>query len=147
MDRQVFKTRSEAADYITEQGVPCTKGTLQKLASTGGGPAYQLFGNRTLYTTENLDSWIDEKLSAPRRSTSDVAKKDNGQPACKSQHALAALGLSARDFSGVNAGDALGIINERLKNIDDTSIQNDVVVRLVAGLGIKINLIGTNLES
>jgi hypothetical protein len=67
-----FLTRAEAADYLTERGLPITKATLQKVATTGGGPLYQIFGNRALYTEANLDGWADEKLSAPRRSTSDV---------------------------------------------------------------------------
>ena len=67
-----YRTRSEAAEYLTDRGLPVSKATLQKMATTGGGPVYQIFGNRALYTEANLDAWADQKLSAPRRSTSDV---------------------------------------------------------------------------
>ena len=65
-----YHTRAEASDYIESVGLPCTKATLGKLASTGGGPAYRMFGNRAVYTLDDLNAWIDAKLSAPRRSTS-----------------------------------------------------------------------------
>ena len=41
-------------------------------ATTGGGPIYRIFGNRALYTPDDLLAWAEEKLSAPRRSTSDT---------------------------------------------------------------------------
>jgi len=37
-------TRAECAELLTNQGYPIAKGTLQKLASVGGGPEYQIFG-------------------------------------------------------------------------------------------------------
>lgn len=37
-------TRAECAELLTDEGYPTTKGTLQKLASVGGGPEYQIFG-------------------------------------------------------------------------------------------------------
>ena len=65
-----YLSRPEAADYVRETfGVPCTKTTLGKLASIGGGPAYRKFGCRALYTVEDLASWVDSRLSAPRLST------------------------------------------------------------------------------
>lgn len=68
-----YLTRPEAADYLTARGLRVTKATLQKWATTGGGPTYQIFGNKALYTPPNLDAWAQEKLSAPRRSTSEAA--------------------------------------------------------------------------
>lgn len=68
------RTRKEAAQYVRDKhGAPCTDKTLTKLASVGGGPVYSLFGNRALYTEEDLDSWVKSKLSAPRRSTGEAA--------------------------------------------------------------------------
>jgi hypothetical protein len=67
-----FLTRVEASRYLTEvRGLPTAKGTLQKLATVGGGPPYQRFGNRTVYTSDNLDQWADKKISPPKPSTSD----------------------------------------------------------------------------
>ena len=67
-----YLTRREAAEYLTEGGFKISPNTLQKMATVGGGPTYQIFGIRSLYTPENLDAWVQEKLSAPRRSTSEA---------------------------------------------------------------------------
>lgn len=61
-----FLDRSEAAEYLTSRGLRFSKNTLQKLVTTGGGPAYRRFGNRAVYAREDLDAWIESKLSAPR---------------------------------------------------------------------------------
>ncbi len=68
-----FRTRHEAAQYLTEQGLKTSPKYLQKLATVGGGPLYQRWGNKALYTDENLDAWAAAKLSAPRHSTSEAA--------------------------------------------------------------------------
>jgi hypothetical protein len=62
-----FLDRSEAAQYLTQRGLPVAKTTLQKLVTVGGGPVYRRFGNRAVYRTEDLDSWAQEKLTEPRR--------------------------------------------------------------------------------
>ena len=68
-----YLTRREAASHLSERGLPVSKNTLQKFATTGGGPAYCIFGNRSLYTTEALDSWAEARLSPARKSTSEAA--------------------------------------------------------------------------
>jgi hypothetical protein len=68
-----YLTRAEAAAYLTERGLPISKNTLQKMATVGGGPPYQLFGNKAVTTPAQLDTWAEAKLSAPRRSTSEAA--------------------------------------------------------------------------
>ena len=66
-------TRDEAPSYILQKhGLKISKNTLQKYATTGGGPVYRRFGNRAVYTAADLDAWIEQKLSAPKRSTSEV---------------------------------------------------------------------------
>ena len=64
--------RREAAAYLTAKGLKTSPKTLQKQATTGGGPEYQLYGNRAVYKPEKLDEHVERKLSAPRRSTSDL---------------------------------------------------------------------------
>lgn len=59
-----FLTRQESADYLSSQGLPTTKATLEKLASVGGGPPYQIYRNKALYTPNNLISWAESKLSS-----------------------------------------------------------------------------------
>ncbi len=70
METKHFINREQAADYLTGQGLPVAKGTLQKLATIGGGPAYRRFGKYAVYLTADLDTWAAQKLSSPRHSTS-----------------------------------------------------------------------------
>jgi len=65
-----YLNRSEAADYLTQQGLTVARGTLQKLVSVGGGPTYHKFGRRAVYRQEDLIAWAQARMSAPRRSTS-----------------------------------------------------------------------------
>lgn len=73
MTDKTFLTRAEAAEYVTGKGAPISKNTLTKFACLGGGPIYRRFGNKTLYTTADLDAWLAERLGAPQRSTSCAA--------------------------------------------------------------------------
>jgi len=71
---QKYLERVEAAVYLTEQrGLRTSKNTLQKYATTGGGPVYRRFGNKAVYTVSDLNAWAEKKLSAPRNSTSAAA--------------------------------------------------------------------------
>lgn len=63
-----FLDRTEAAQYLAERGLRVSKGTLQKWATTGGGPVYRRFGNRAVYQANDLDAWALAKLSAPRHT-------------------------------------------------------------------------------
>jgi hypothetical protein len=70
MDAPKFLLRIEAVDYVKAKGLPCTKGTLQKLACIGGGPEFRKFGSRVVYEQPALDRWIEARLSAPKASSS-----------------------------------------------------------------------------
>ncbi len=65
-----YLDRAEAAEYLATRGLRVAKGTLQKLATVGGGPIYRRFGHRAVYQAADLDTWAQAKLSAPRCSTS-----------------------------------------------------------------------------
>ena len=71
--RQSYLDRREAADYLTEGGLKTSWRTLQKMVTVGGGPAYRIFGNRAVYTDEDLDAWAESRLSPVRHSTSEAA--------------------------------------------------------------------------
>jgi hypothetical protein len=63
----------EASHYLlVVHGVKVAARTLAKMRCTGGGPEFEKFGVSALYRPASLDSWALEKISAPRRSTSDV---------------------------------------------------------------------------
>jgi hypothetical protein len=68
-----FLTRQQSADYLTERGVPISTHTLQKFATTGGGPPYSIFGNKALYKPEALEAWVEERLAASRTLKSEAA--------------------------------------------------------------------------
>lgn len=73
MNIPTFYDRKEAARRLTERGLKVSAATLQKYATVGGGPEYQIFGNKAVYTEEALATWAETKLSQPRRSTSEAA--------------------------------------------------------------------------
>ncbi len=64
--------RSEVPAYMLEKhGIPVALKTLNKLATTGGGPAMQYAGRIPLYNIEDLDAWAAERLSKSVRSTAE----------------------------------------------------------------------------
>lgn len=64
--------RKAAALYLKERGIPTEPSTLAKYATIGGGPAMRKFGRRVLYEPAALATWVAQKLTAPRHSTSDA---------------------------------------------------------------------------
>ena len=66
-----YFSRNAAAAHIRDLGLPCAASTLAKLASIGGGPKFQKFGRRVVYTAADLDEWVDGRLSRPMASTCD----------------------------------------------------------------------------
>ena len=64
-----FRTRKEATAYIRGKGIPCGSTRLAKLAVDGSGPQFRYVGKYPLYTEQDLDEWIEARLSAPARST------------------------------------------------------------------------------
>jgi len=63
--------QNEASKFLTDRGYRTAPTTLNKRRCIGGGPVYEMFGRRPLYTEEALLEWIAERTSKPRRSTSD----------------------------------------------------------------------------
>lgn len=63
--------RSEVPAYLLEKhGIPIARATLNKMATIGGGPAMRYAGRIPLYDIEDLDRWVQERLSQPVKSTS-----------------------------------------------------------------------------
>ena len=66
-----YLTRRQAAEYLThELGLPTSWRSLQKWATTGGGPPYRRFGNKAVYLVGELEEWAEAKISPPQLSTS-----------------------------------------------------------------------------
>ena len=65
-------TRADLAEALTGMGFPITRGTLDTMASRGGGPPYQLWSGRALYVWRDALAWAERRLSAPKSSTSEI---------------------------------------------------------------------------
>ena len=66
--------RAEAAQYVHDKwGYPCSPRTLAKYAVIGGGPPFRKAGRYPLYHPDDLDVWVDGKLSDLVTSTSALA--------------------------------------------------------------------------
>lgn len=68
--RREYLTRGQAAEYCIKQGLPVSPKTLAKYACVGGGPKFRKFGTmRVIYKIEDLDEWIERRLSKTFSST------------------------------------------------------------------------------
>jgi hypothetical protein len=74
---KTWLNRAEAAGYVTARGAPVTKAQLAKLACLGGGPPYRRWGNRTLYTAEELDAWLESRMRVPTHTGKGRTDDDN----------------------------------------------------------------------
>ena len=63
-------TRQQVAAALTSHGFPIAAGTLQTMATRGGGPPFMHFGPRVLYRWEDALEWARNRLTAPARDTS-----------------------------------------------------------------------------
>lgn len=72
-EKAFFNTR-EAADYLTQNGVRRTPGTLEVLRVEGGGPRFRKDGRRVIYDKTSLDDFIVTRLSAPVASTTEYGQ-------------------------------------------------------------------------
>ncbi len=62
----------EASQYIrSTYGVPCSLASLEKMASTGGGPAFVKVSRYPMYEIDELDRWVESRTSRVKASTSD----------------------------------------------------------------------------
>jgi hypothetical protein len=72
-DPDALLGRKETAAALTEAGFKVSAETLTTKASRGGGPPYQLFGQRALYKWSDSLAWARSRLSAPHRSAAEHA--------------------------------------------------------------------------
>ena len=66
--------RNETADALNAAGFPIKKGTLATMATRGGGPPHRKWGAVVLYNWGETLKWAQDRLSPPRRSTSDTGQ-------------------------------------------------------------------------
>jgi hypothetical protein len=80
---KTFLSEDQASQYLKGRGLKVAPTTLRKKRCTGGGPEFQHFGPMPVYTPEGLDRWVDEKLTPPKRSSSDhggIPGRRRGRP-------------------------------------------------------------------
>jgi hypothetical protein len=78
MERVKFLNTPEQSAYLRETwGVVRAPKTLAKLRCVGGGPQFVKHGRAALSTEPWLDAWVENGLSEPKRSTSDVGGADD----------------------------------------------------------------------
>ncbi len=63
-------TRTQAAKWLQDRGYPIAVATLAKYATLAGGPRYEKFGRKPLYTESDLIDWVAAKTGAPVRHSS-----------------------------------------------------------------------------
>ncbi len=61
-----YLNKKQASAYLAnELGLRVSDKTLSKYITTGQGPKYFKFGWRVVYTIDNLNDWVNSKLSKP----------------------------------------------------------------------------------
>lgn len=71
---ELLKTPS-ASNYLAKKGVKRSPNTLAKLRTIGGGPPFMKFGEEVYYSPSALDIWVEERLSKPVSSTSELPNR------------------------------------------------------------------------
>jgi hypothetical protein len=69
----------QASEFLTASGYTTAPATLNKLRCIGGGPAFEKFGRRPLYSERSLSEWVQSRTTDPLRSTSDKKKKNTAR--------------------------------------------------------------------
>ena len=64
-------TRKQFAAALTASGRPISVGTLNTMASRGGGPPFSIWGTRSLYEWGPGLRWAEARTSPPQRSSSE----------------------------------------------------------------------------
>lgn len=70
-DDATWIPRNEAPAVISSMtGLKISKRTLARLAVSGGGPEYSIFGRSAYYQRGTLRAWVSQRLGTPRKNTS-----------------------------------------------------------------------------
>jgi hypothetical protein len=73
IDPERYYRRRAAAAVLREAGIPVSESTLATRASRGGdAPRFRRFGRVPLYQGAELLAWIEARMSAPVRTTSEL---------------------------------------------------------------------------
>lgn len=71
-----FLNTAQASDHTLKRtGHRISPAHLKKLRCVGGGPEFQRWGRFVVYPVDALDTWIANRLSDRKRSTSDDGRR------------------------------------------------------------------------
>jgi len=87
-----YRNRKQATAYLRDNGIPCGDLTLAHHATAGTGPQFRY----PVYTEDDLDAWIEARLSAPVRSPAEAIACFEAQTFNKSEDELSPLTRSTR---------------------------------------------------
>jgi hypothetical protein len=73
-------SRKETAEKLSAHGFVTTEATLATLATRGGGPPFQKWGQRCVYRWRNSLSWARSRLSNEVTSTSELTRSISVAP-------------------------------------------------------------------
>lgn len=65
----IYLRRDAAAQYLHRRYGAYTAETLAKLAHLGEGPKFRKLGRYPLYTVEDLEAWVQSRMSTPKACT------------------------------------------------------------------------------
>ena len=71
---QYLTEKQASSDLSDELGLKISEKTLSKYITTGGGPVYYKFGNRVVYAANDLNDWVNNKMSKPLRGSFEYVK-------------------------------------------------------------------------
>jgi hypothetical protein len=71
-DPNTMLRRVPLSAALTAAGYPVSAATLATKATRGGGPPFRSFGRVPLYRWGDAQAWAEDKMSAPRCSTSEA---------------------------------------------------------------------------
>jgi hypothetical protein len=66
-----FLSRKETAEFLRAQGLPIKAGTLECLATRGGGPPYHRFGRRAVYDPAEVLAWANARVTIAAETASE----------------------------------------------------------------------------
>jgi hypothetical protein len=70
---KTYLRRKQAAKHLQDRCGAYTEKTLAKLACVGGGPPFRKLGPYPVYTPEDLDAWVESRMSPSVSNTSELA--------------------------------------------------------------------------
>ena len=64
-------SRSGAAQFLSQQGLPIAATTLAKKAVQGSGPPYRVWNGRATYESVDLLAWAEKQLGPKLQSSAE----------------------------------------------------------------------------